>query len=402
MKKRLSLPAPRGTNQFSSRISFKNPFRTSSRKTQKYTTYRSPIHRTGITSLERAEQERLLSKINEWKNAGMYDSDDEKWFSTTFKDFGDVATYPLDKDLPRGVTNVENMEALRSATRQIQAANAGILSADMMKKKRLYDILRKRKEKEMKDKTIQYIAESDELDEVPEELREEVNSYLYRGVPLQYRMFLKTDHNNFGIKTQDELAEEGINVVTNPVMAKQYNDFKNWQKEHTEDFSALQKRFINYGKAEEKRAERRKKKQKLDSAALEKEFADYFLERQKIDEQRAQAEDRKRRGFGLIESDERIPRLYMLTRPLAFPSPTVDHEGVVQREKDFETDLKDEYKSFQKDQRGVEPPSEMVNRAVPKYARPLNGIFDPAPIDIVVPHPFVFPQRKFFVKTWPV
>ena len=68
----------------------------------------------------------------------------------------------------------------------------------------------------------------------------------------------------------------------------------------------------------------------------------------------------------------------------------------------FETDLKDEYKSFQKDQRGIEPPNEMVNRAVPKYARPLNGIFDPAPIDIVVPHPFVFPQRKFFVKTWPV
>lgn len=402
MKKRLSLPAPRGTNQFSSRISFKNPFRTSSRKTQKYTTYRSPIHRTGITSLERAEQERLLSKINEWKNAGMYDSDDEKWFSTTFKDFGDVATYPLDKDLPRGVTNVENMEALRSASRQIQAANAGILSAEMMKKKRLYDIIRKRKEKEMKDKTIQYIAESDELDEVPEELREEVNSYLYRGVPLQYRMFLNTDRNSFGIKDEAQLAREGIDLANNPDMAKKYNDFKKWKDDHDDDYSALQKRFINYGKAEEKRAERRKKKQKLDSAALEKEFADYFLERQKIDEQRAQAEDRKRRGFGLIESDERIPRLYMLTRPLAFPAPTVDHEGVVQREKDFETDLKDEYKSFQKDQRGIEPPNEMVNRAVPKYARPLNGIFDPAPIDIVVPHPFVFPQRKFYVKTWPV
>lgn len=402
MKKRLSLPAPRGTNQFSSRISFKNPFRTSSRKTQRYTTYRSPIHRTGITSLERAEQERLLSKINEWKNAGMYDSDDEKWFSTTFKDFGDVATYPLDKDLPRGVTNVENMEALRSASRQIQAANAGILSAEMMKKKRLYDILRKRKEKEMKDKTIQYIAESDELDEVPEELREEVNSYLYRGVPLQYRMFLNTDRKSFGIKNADELKKEGIDLEKNPDMAKKYRDFNDWKDKHSDDFSALQKRFISYGKAEEKRAERRKKKQNLDSAALEKEFADYFLERKKIDEQRAQEEDRKRRGFGLIESDERIPRLYMLTRPLAFPAPTVDHEGVVQREKDFETDLKDEYKSFQKDQRGIEPPNEMVNRAVPKYARPLNGIFDPAPIDIVVPHPFVFPQRKFFVKTWPV
>lgn len=402
MKKRLSLPAPRGTNQFSSRISFKNPFRTSSRKTQKYTTYRSPIHRTGITSLERAEQERLLSKINEWKNAGMYDSDDEKWFSTTFKDFGDVATYPLDKDLPRGVTNVENMEALRSASRQIQAANAGILSAEMMKKKRLYDIIRKRKEKEMKDKTIQYIAESDELDEVPEELREEVNSYLYRGVPLQYRMFLNTDRDAFGIKSKDQLEKEGVDVKKPGPMQQKYDDFVKWQKDHADDYSALQKRFINYGKAEEKRAERRKKKQKLDSAALEKEFADYFLERQKIDEQRAQAEDRKRRGFGLIESDERIPRLYMLTRPLAFPAPTVDHEGVVQREKDFETDLKDEYKSFQKDQRGIEPPNEMVNRAVPKYARPLNGIFDPAPIDIVVPHPFVFPQRKFFVKTWPV
>lgn len=402
MKKRLSLPAPRGTNQFSSRISFKNPFRTSSRKTQKYTTYRSPIHRTGITSLERAEQERLLSKINEWKNAGMYDSDDEKWFSTTFKDFGDVATYPLDKDLPRGVTNVENMEAMRSAARQIQAANAGILSAEMMKKKRLYDILRKRKEKEMKDKTIQYIAESDELDEVPEELREEVNSYLYRGVPLQYRMFLNTARDAFGIKTKDQLKKEGIDLDRSPDLARKYADFDKWRTDHADDYSALQKRFLSYGKAEEKRAERRKKKQKLDSAALEKEFADYFLERQKIDEQRAQAEDRKRRGFGLIESDERIPRLYMLTRPLAFPAPTVDHEGVVQREKDFETDLKDEYKSFQKDQRGIEPPSEMVNRAVPKYARPLNDIFDPAPIDIVVPHPFVFPQRKFFVKTWPV
>ena len=332
----------------------------------------------------------------------MYDSDDEKWFSTTFKDFGDVATYPLDKDLPRGVTNVENMEALRSASRQIQAANAGILSAEMMKKKRLYDILRKRKEKEMKDKTIQYIAESDELDEVPEELREEVNSYLYRGVPLQYRMFLNTDHNAFGIKDKAQLKKEGIDLDRSPDLARKYADFGKWRTDHADDFSALQKRFLSYGRAEEKRAERRKKKQKLDSAALEKEFADYFLERKKIDEQRAQAEDRKRRGFGLIESDERIPRLYMLTRPLAFPAPTVDHEGVVQREKDFETDLKDEYKSFQKDQRGIEPPNEMVNRAVPKYARPLNGIFDPAPIDIVVPHPFVFPQRKFFVKTWPV
>lgn len=80
--------------------------------------------------------------------------------------------------LPSGVTSVENAEKAADTQRKIERYNAGILSGRENEIKRLYKIAKKQREAQYRQKLIQWLAETDELDEVPAEFTEEVNDYL--------------------------------------------------------------------------------------------------------------------------------------------------------------------------------------------------------------------------------
>jgi len=79
--------------------------------------------------------------------------------------------------LPDGVTSLEQLSKDRDTMRQIERYNAGILNSQRIKQKRMYEIAQNMKRKELKRKIIQYLAESDEVDQVPAEYREAVKRY---------------------------------------------------------------------------------------------------------------------------------------------------------------------------------------------------------------------------------
>ena len=79
--------------------------------------------------------------------------------------------------LPSGITNLEDVQREADVAHQIEQFNAGILNQEHREQKALMDIAKKRKQSEYRQKIIQWLAETDELDEVPTEFAEEVAAY---------------------------------------------------------------------------------------------------------------------------------------------------------------------------------------------------------------------------------
>ena len=371
-------------------LKFKNPFRTSERKQQLYSVYKSPIHRVGITSLEKEQQERAMEKIEQLKNAGMYNPDSEAWFNVTFKDFGNTAMFPLDKDLPQGVTSVEDAEKTRSAMQQAQAFNAGIVSAKEARLKSLLKVLQKRQMKELEEKAIQYLAETDELDQVPEEYQEAVSSWYYNDLPARYRKYINVRRGQWL-----EKGDEGYERLTDAEKAELA-----WIKEQIgkEEYKKLQDRVGVMRRTQQKREERKKREKDYLGSEQEKDARDYF---RKIRVQEME-------GHGSSLMGWRAPYLFSLVRP-HHPLDRMfkrKPEERIKEEKDVMDDLRDEYRTQQTEQRGIAPPKEMVNRAFPKTARPLIDFElkkeeEKLPVrEAFIAHPFIFPHRKFSVVSF--
>ena len=364
-------------------LRFKNPFLTSERKQQMYTTYRSPIIRTGITSLERADQEKAMKKIEELKNAGLYDPESEAWFNVSFKDYGNVAMFPLDKDLPQGVTNVDAAEKYKNAMEQAQAFNAGILSTKQKQMQDLYKIIKKRQMEELKNKAIQYLAETDELDQIPEEYQEAVASWYYAGFPVRYRKFVNIETNSLYPK-KDAVPKLGTEA--------EYDEAKElWDKEYGDK---VQTRLITKRNVDRKRMERARKRGIIERENKENAMKEY---REKMREQLGQGSFSKREGW-------RAPFLYTLVRPIHSMDKMFQQtpEDRIKEIKDEQEEMRDDYRAQQFEQRGLNPPKEMVKRAFPNTAFPLFNKTQKDPAQYtgtIIAHPFIFPKRKFFVKT---
>lgn len=380
-------------------LRFKNPFRTTGRKQQLYTTYRSPIQRTGLTSLEIEQRDRAIQKINDLKRAGLYDPNNEDWFNVTFKDFGDTAMFPIDKDLPQGVTNVEAAEEMRSAMRQAQAQQAGILAAKDARMNSLLKIMKQRQMEQLKKKAIEYLAESDELDQVPEEYQEAVSNWYYNDIPARYRKYIdlksydwiadgSPEYNKLSREEQEELAW----------IKKQYTD---------KDMNKIKDRLAAMVDVQSRRQKRRLREDKYAAENLDRTAKDYYkqLRLQKLQNRRggARFEGRSRNLFGW-----RAPYLFSLVKPIhplgrMFAQTPEDR---IKRAKEEIDDFKDEYREAQTEQRGIAPPKEMVNRAFPKFAAPLLDFEKRNPTEktpednTMLAHPFIFPKRNFFVKTF--
>ena len=94
----------------------------------------------------------------------------------------------------------------------------------------------------------------------------------------------------------------------------------------------------------------------------------------------------------------RAPRLHRLVRPYRPFTLTETPEEIVDEEKHDLDERRTMYKDQQLFQRGLAPPKDMVDRAMPKTAKPY--LHNPLSIHFtgVIPHPFVFPDKKYFVQ----
>ena len=94
----------------------------------------------------------------------------------------------------------------------------------------------------------------------------------------------------------------------------------------------------------------------------------------------------------------RAPRLHRLVRPYKPFMLTETPEEIIDEEKHELDDRRAKYKDYQLFQRGLAPPKDMVDRAMPKTAKPLIHVPVTIPFTGVVPHPFIFPDKKYFIQ----
>lgn len=94
----------------------------------------------------------------------------------------------------------------------------------------------------------------------------------------------------------------------------------------------------------------------------------------------------------------RAPRLHRLVRPYKPFMLTETPEDIIEGEKHDLDDRRAMYKDQQLLQRGLTPPKDMVDRAMPKTAKPFLHNPLNIPFTGVIPHPFVFPDKKYFIQ----
>jgi hypothetical protein len=136
-----------------------------------------PLKREGITSIENEERVRQGKHLAQLSNAGMVKQ--MKELGIIPDDMGvDMSHFTGNiAALPSGITSLENVQREGDVAHQIEQFNAGILNQEHREQKALMDIAKKRKQSEYRQKIIQWLAETDELDEVPAEFAEEVAAY---------------------------------------------------------------------------------------------------------------------------------------------------------------------------------------------------------------------------------
>lgn len=231
--------------------------------------------------------------------------------------------------LPSGVASLEKLQKQRDVAHQIQQFNAKILDDDQRAMKSLSEFMEKKKKIELRKKIVQWLAETDDLDEVPTEYREAVADYYKEKYPTE------SDRNK-----------------------------------HIKDI-------------EDKRREKKKK-------ITPKDLADYNA---RVYYSNMDRDTLSPAGYGW-----RAPRLHRLVRPIK-EIEVDDPEKIIEDQKDSLEERREFYKNFQTEQRGIQPPKDMVERAIPKMAEP---IYIPQTLQTntgVILHPFIFPKKRYDVYT---
>ena len=333
---------------------FRNPFRSVGVTQRASRVIVGPIRRTGITSLEKEERSRHIRHIAQLANAGMIKKMQQTGvipddLGVNMSDFsGNIAA------LPGGVTNLDDMAKENDVARQIERFNAGILDEEHRKQKALMEIAKKRKQSEYTQKIIQWLAETDELDEVPREFAEEVEKY--------YR-----DSDDPDLKQEVQRKRKARRAREEEKERKRLFRQSYWQGNPLT--AVLQPRIGSSTHFST-------------NTGLTNPFDDDYIS-----------------GSGW-----RAPRLHKLVRPLKRFVIEETPDQIVEQQKQALDDRRTLYKDEQTEQRGVTPPKDMVERAMPKLAEPILAL-KPIPQVFtrpefrITPHPFVFPKKKYMVHT---
>lgn len=316
-------------------IRFSNPYRTTGVRQRANRIMTGPLIREGITSVENHEKEAAQRRYSQLANAGMLKQMKELGIIPDHVGVDMNEFVGNNISLPNGVTSVEEAENQRDIARQIEQFNAGIMDEATHEQKVLTELAQKRKKDEYRTKLIQWLAETDELDEIPNEFREEVEAY--------YAKKDKEEHKNVGTTLSEMKAKREKRKKEQEEKEKKKR-FERGYWEHTDPFANIAMPI----------------------------------------------------GNGEIHG-WRAPRLHRLLRPIK-PF-IIEHtpEQLVEEQKDDLEKRRDEYKNEQMQQRGLAPPKDMIERAFPKTAEPMLHPFRKFQDINVVPHPFVFPKKKYWV-----
>lgn len=332
-------------------LRFQNPYFTSGFRKVYNFSYRSPIYNSDISQGELALQQQMIEKLQKMKNEGLIKKSGDKNGDTN--NDGKIDMEALAKMgintmiMPEGVTNVREAEKQREAARQVERFNADILTKKQEDLKKLYQQARKQKEVEEKKRLIKFLAESQEIEEVPEEFREAVKDYY-----------------------------EGKDILNYEIDPKTGRDTAYSDREIVAEMERRQK-----AKKQAKKARKR-----LEADRLENERKAYH-------------------PFGAVPLTPKppsygygmVPRISHMVKPFfSLDSQLEDTPAnIVENTKNSLDDRRRMYKEYQVFQRGIEPSKEMVKRAMPETAEPMK--VDEAPpkkIDII-PHPFIYKINKF-------
>lgn len=361
----------------------RNPFRSIGVKQRSTNIFVGPLKREGITSLENEERARYGKRLAQLSNAGM------------LKQMKDLGIIPDDMGvdmsqftgnvaaLPSGITNLEDVQREGDVARQIEQFNAGILNQEHREQKILMDIAKKRKQSEYRQKIIQWLAETDELDEVPAEFAEEVATYYTNHAGRREEVAQRRR-----VRKQREEEEERTKL-----MRKGY-----WQ---SSPFSSIVQRPLSSTRYTTNTGLQRQITR--DPNATEEEKIAHNLHELPFFGEDVMGEDVM--GEGVIESGWRAPRLHKLIRPLKRFEIEEEPDKIIEDQQQALDDRRSMYKDEQTRQRGTTPPKDMVERAMPKLAepffanKPLVQLFRTTPDFGITLHPFVFPSRKYLLKT---
>ena len=341
----------------------RNPFRSIGVKQRSTNIFVGPLKREGITSIENEERTRQGRRLAQISNAGMVKQmrelgiipDDMGVDMSEFT--GNVAA------LPSGVSNLEDVQREGDVARQIEQFNAGILNQEHREQKALLDIAKKRKESEYRQKIIQWLAETDELDQVPAEFAEEVAAYY-------------TDHGGDRAKQQVETLRRARKQREEEVERKKRFSRSYWQPSSI-PFSSVMPRPSS------------STRYTTNTGLLPI----------------VTAAERRAVGNGVIESGWRAPRLHKLIRPLKRFEIEEEPDKIIEDQQQALDDRRSMYKDEQTRQRGTIPPKAMIERAMPKLAEPLAAnkplvqLFRTTPEFGITLHPFVFPYKKYLLQT---
>ena len=362
----------------------RNPFRSIGVKQRSTNIFVGPLKREGITSIENEERARQGRHLAQLSNAGMVKQ--MKELGIIPDDMGvDMSQFTGNiAALPSGITNLEDVQREADVAHQIEQFNAGILNQEHREQKALMDIAKKRKQTEYRKKIIQWLAETDELDEVPAEFAEEVAAYYTKngGETEKQRVA--------GLRRARKEREEA--EETRKLMRKGY-----WQSSSA-PFSSIVQRPIS------------STRYTTNTGLLQKITRDpNATEEERRAEERRLAEERMMslfdEGYGAINSGWRAPRLHRLVRPLKRFEIEEEPDKIIEDQQQALDDRRSMYKDEQTRQRGTTPPKDMVERAMPKLAepffanRPLVQRFRTTPDFGITLHPFVFPNKKYLLHT---
>lgn len=157
-------------------LKFKNPFMTHGEQPNKRLnrTYKAPIFNPNMTLGEESLSNEKLHELEQMQRKGMLSKD---------FDLTNLRSKLSSNVLPGGVQNVNARERGSMIMREAERVTTGILSSKAAEEKKVMEAVQKRKEEKSKRKAIAYLAETDELDQIPGELREEVNKWYRMGLP---------------------------------------------------------------------------------------------------------------------------------------------------------------------------------------------------------------------------
>ena len=300
---------------------------------------------------------------------------------------------------PMGVNNVEKRDKELDAIRRAQAANAKIYRN---KKDRLFhDIAKaakKRKRQLVQSRVIQYLAENAELlgdmDLVPESLISSVKSYQkshrkrlnYIAAKKRADLLKKLKNRDYQLTDEEQSMVKHFDKTLGTV----------WRDEdkYTDDLTEL----YNEAQDEADAAE--------EGDDDDDETGSGIIEGRKLYDKvygcRRPSYSYDENCGGILQP--KAKRLHELVRPWMVTIPKIIPEEEVKTQQQRLEDRQNSYIQDQKENRGQEPPREMVKRAMPETAEPIADDAIPKPFKILHPpvkkYQFIH-QKRFHGKQIP-